>query len=106
GHGLVPRALGFSFDQEGRNKTEMQDLKRRSKGLLHFLPRRSYENYLLDPSAISAVLGVVLKEEHTNVTPDIVASWLGERGNEPRYSARAIYGSPYWVTCVNAPLLL
>jgi hypothetical protein len=43
---LLPPAIGSVFDDEGRSQSEKKDLLRRSKGLLQFLPRRMYENFL------------------------------------------------------------
>jgi hypothetical protein len=55
GNSLIPPAIGFIFDAEGRTQQEKDDLQRRAKGRLHFLRRRMYENYLLNPGAIAAV---------------------------------------------------
>src|SRR5262249_44633842 len=59
GQGLLPPAIGFIFDQEGRSETEQADLKRQSGGRVHFLPRRIYENYLLNAQAIAAVMSTL-----------------------------------------------
>lgn len=56
GAALLPPALAFSFDRERRTDKEIDDIKRRSRGTVHFISRRTYENYLLDAEAISAVL--------------------------------------------------
>jgi hypothetical protein len=55
GAGLLPPAVGFVFDPELRSPADRDALVRISKGRVHFLPRRMYENYLLNPSAIAAV---------------------------------------------------
>ena len=52
----MPPALAFSFDRDGRTEKEMADIRRRSGDRVHFLHRRMFENYLLDPEAIDAVL--------------------------------------------------
>lgn len=53
--GLIPPALAFFFDRECRSEQRMRELIHKSNKLLHFLPRRMYENYLLNPQAIAAV---------------------------------------------------
>lgn len=53
---LIPPALGFLFDSECRPEQTKRELITKSKGLLHFLPRRMYENYLLWPAAVAAVV--------------------------------------------------
>ena len=55
GKALLPPAVGFIFDNEEKLGQDITDLKKRSKGKLHFLNRRMYENYLLDPEAISSI---------------------------------------------------
>jgi AAA ATPase domain/AAA domain, putative AbiEii toxin, Type IV TA system len=104
GNALVPPALAFSLDREGRTEAEMEDMRRRSKGLLHFLPRRAYENYLIHPSAIAAVLNHHLPE--VQLTADAIKSELAKRAEAPKYSAKASYDDPLWTITVNAPLLL
>lgn len=64
GRGLLPPAVGFIFDREGRSKREIQDLKRESKDdrgrpQVYFLARRMYENYLLNPQAIAEVVSEI-----------------------------------------------
>ena len=52
---LIPPAIAFIFDSECFSQQKLDDIKRLSKGLAVFLPRRMYENYLLNPAAIAAV---------------------------------------------------
>jgi hypothetical protein len=52
---LLPPAVAFLFDQECRSPREQQELLQRSDGKLVVLPRRMYENYLLNAHAIAAV---------------------------------------------------
>lgn len=56
GVALVPPACGFLFDREGRSEESCTNLTQACGGKLEFLPRRMYENYLLDPDAIAFVL--------------------------------------------------
>jgi hypothetical protein len=56
GPALTPPTLAFSFDREARTEPKMADLSRRLKGKAFFLPRRGYENFLIHPAAIAAVL--------------------------------------------------
>lgn len=55
-HALVPPAIAYAFDRERRTQTEMDDLVRQSKGVVRFLPRRTFESYLVHAPAIEAVL--------------------------------------------------
>lgn len=62
GKGLLPPALGFVFDSEGRSDDQIEELRIAfaatgiEKQRVQFLSRRMYENYLLDSRAITAVL--------------------------------------------------
>jgi predicted ATPase len=76
GRGLLPPALGFVFDREGRSKTEQEDLVRRSNGKVHFTPRRMYENHLLSPQAIASRISRLDDFRDDSVTSEEVDEWL------------------------------
>ncbi len=56
GNNLYPPAVGFVFDRENRTKQDLADLQKRSSEAVNFMERCMYENYLLSPDAIAAVL--------------------------------------------------
>jgi hypothetical protein len=70
GRGLLPPAIGFIFDQEGRSERERDDLVRQSGGKIVFLPRRMYENYVLNPIAIAAIMSSLEGFRGTRVESD------------------------------------
>ena len=76
GGGLLPPAVAFIFDREGRTAAEQEDLLRRSQGIVYFIPRRMYENYLLNPAAIAAVTSDIRGFRDTPVTEHEVQDWL------------------------------
>ena len=76
GSGLIPPAIGFIFDREGRSKQDQDDLIRRSQGKVVFLPRRMYENYLLNSHAIASVVSQIEGFRDSPVTPEEVEHWL------------------------------
>jgi len=83
GRGLLPPAVGFIFDREGRSDAVRADLARRGNVL--FLARRMYENYLLKPAAIAAVAASI---EDFHVPPPTVAdveAWLDDHRWDGRY---------------------
>lgn len=53
---MVPPAIGFVFDSEGKPKAFQEDIQRKSQNMVEFLKRRMYENYLLHADAITAVI--------------------------------------------------
>jgi hypothetical protein len=83
GTSLVPPALGFLFDSECLPEHKKDELIRKSNGLLSFLPRRMYENYLLHPNAIAAVANSIENFRESPISCDEVSvalqSVLGDR---------------------------
>jgi hypothetical protein len=49
-------SVAFSFDTEKLTDPEKKEMQRTAGGLLHFLPRRHLECYLIDPAAIAAFI--------------------------------------------------
>jgi hypothetical protein len=74
-----------------------------------FLPRRSFENYLLHPEAIAVVLGVCAAFENDPLTKDLVEKCIQSHGGQPCYYR----GHPWdgdikngsWLKEVDAPKL-
>jgi ABC-type cobalamin/Fe3+-siderophores transport system ATPase subunit len=97
---LLPPALAFSFDREGRTDQQMGDLRKRSRDVVKFLPRRMYENYLIEPNAIASVIHEFSGE---TVEVDNVRQWLNEHGGDPRYGASGVNVlSVRWLEIVHA----
>src|ERR1043166_8553738 len=59
GPGILPPAIAFIFDREGRSEQGRADLKRQSEGAVKFTARRMYENYLLNPQAIAEIVSAI-----------------------------------------------
>ena len=85
GNALVPSAIAFIFDQESRSPKEREDLVKRSGGRLRFLPRRMYENYLLQPDALFAVMSELSTFQQEPVTEAAIRQWLIEHGGKKDY---------------------
>lgn len=81
--GLLPPSVGFVFDREQRDERQREDLDRESGGLVSFLPRRMYENYLLNPKAIAWLLSELLGSSGSrDVSIDDVEAWIDVHGND------------------------
>lgn len=93
GSALIPPALAFSLDKEGRSQKEIDDLVRRSGGAVKFLPRSTYENYLLDADALSALLS---EEAKNDISPERVLEWLNVHP-----SRKAFRDEDNWIANVN-----
>jgi hypothetical protein len=95
---LIPTALGFLFDRERLSEIEIQSANKESGGLVHFLPRTCFENYLLKPDAIANVLNEEFSEKE-KVTSAQVDDWLVRVGSEKEFfapSAVRPYGTAEW----------
>lgn len=87
GNALFPPALGFIFDREDRSDREQADLVKQSRDRLSFTPRRMYENYLLNPQVIAAILSQLLE---TSIATEEVEQWLDEHRWQTEFMGRSI----------------
>lgn len=53
---LMPPAVAFILDSECLRTAEKEDIRRAGQRLVHFLPKRMYENFILDASAITGTM--------------------------------------------------
>lgn len=108
GAALLPPSIAFSFDREGRTLREMEDLARRSAGRVRFLPRRMYENYLLAPEGITALLNNMGAFENAPCAVERVIQWLREHhGKFLSVNHRELaLGSDEWFRHVDGAKLL
>ncbi len=106
GRGLMPPAVGFIFDREGRSDRERTDLEQ--FGNVFFLQRRMYENYLLNPRAIAALASSIEGFRDTQLTEEEVTAWLQGQRKDPKYFAPFTVGrgDAAWMTNVNGAKLL
>src|ERR1700722_1992368 len=82
---LIPPALAFILDRECLSDQKLSDIKKLSKNRAVFLPRRMYENYLLNPAATAAVASQIEGFRETPVTPEEVSAALDAKRREQRY---------------------
>ena len=85
GSAIVPPAIGFLFDREGRSDTEREDLERRSRGCVKFLTRRCYENYLIIPQAIENVLNTLPTFKKEEIKGEQITDWIINNGGRVKY---------------------
>jgi hypothetical protein len=86
GKSLIPPALGFVFDSEGKPESFQEDIKRKSRNRVKFLERRMYENYLLNAAAITGVLNYTFNKyealQDKTITVTEVQEWLDKKKEE------------------------
>ncbi len=90
---LLPPALGFVFDREGRSKADCEDLEREGKAVgvpVHFLKRRLFENYLLEPRVIAQVLNTHDTNRETPIAVEDVQAWIEEHQWDVSYFERQV----------------
>jgi len=85
GKGLLPPAIGFIFDREGRLEADQKELIYKSGGRVSFTPRRMYENYLLNPQAIAAVASEIEGFRDSPVTAEEIQNWIADNGWNRKY---------------------
>ena len=107
GRGLLPPAVGFIFDKEGRSKQDREDLIRKSKsrGSIRFTARRMYENCLLHPGAIAAIINRDDESRGEPVTANEVQGWIDDHGAEFTKDDLDV-GSDDWLRDMHAANLL
>jgi predicted ATPase len=79
---LMPPTIGFVFDQDGRTAEQRKNILRRTGPNVKFLPRRMYENYLLIPDSISAVLSALDVERTDGHSREEVQAILDSETNK------------------------
>jgi predicted ATPase len=82
---LIPPAIAFILDPECSSQQKQDDIRKLSKNLAVFLPRRMYENYLLNPAAIAAVASKIEGFREPPVTADEVRAAIDSMRGERRY---------------------
>jgi hypothetical protein len=85
GRGLLPPAIGFILDREQRSDKEMRDLSRMSGERTYFTPRRMYENYLLRPAAVAAVISGIEDFRESPVLEAEITQWIDHHRWEQKY---------------------
>lgn len=80
----MPPRVRFLLDREKRSAQTLTDLRRESNGEMDFLSRRLFENYLLNPLAISNLLGTLGER----CEAEDITQWMVEHGSEKQYGAQ------------------
>jgi hypothetical protein len=105
---LLPTCIGMLFDRESLSDKELERLSTESQGLIHFLPRRQFENYLLHVPAIVSVLNAE-KSDRDEATLQQVNQWKTEHGGDERYFSPLpvrSFDTNGWRNTVNAAKLM
>ncbi|MGB3509819.1 MAG: AAA family ATPase [Microcoleaceae cyanobacterium] len=103
---LLPPAIGFILDDENRSEKDKQDISRRGKGKVEFLPRCTYENYLLHPQAIFEIL----KQEDSSLEIALIdiENYIDEAKSEKRFLPKKceLTNTQDWISKINGAKLI
>jgi len=106
-HALLPIPIAVSLDGDKQNMPNKSILERAFGEVLHFLPRRCYENYLVHPGAISNLLNATPTFKNAPTNETVIRDWIRQHGNDAKYGATSSETfSSAWFVEVNAPRLL
>jgi hypothetical protein len=107
---LLPPAIAFILDREGKTSEQMTEIDRKSKGLVRWLKRRMYENYLLHPLSIAQILNEDDSGNQDEITIQNVEAWFSNHANNEKYfdphALELTYPSSEWESTVHAANLL
>ena len=114
GRTLLPPAVAFVFDEECLTREQKDDLTRMDRDRVRFLPRRMYENYLLNAAAVAAVMNSIAGFRDPPISDAEVQQFFerkcGEReelGQRLRYFCRGTADVPAdWERWIDAAKLL
>ncbi|MEH1815747.1 MAG: AAA family ATPase [Nostoc sp.] len=87
GASLFPPAIGFIFDRESKTETKIQELEKRG---VTFLRLPMYENYLLDPEAISVTINEEAKWLETPISLTQAQEYLDKIKQEKSYLLQGV----------------
>ncbi|MER9554670.1 AAA family ATPase [Mesorhizobium sp. M0323] len=104
------KSVTFGFDFEELSDRDKDDLLRRSGGGIHLLPRRHFECYLLNPSAIADLLLAHVTDLSLDETRRQIEERLLELGGDKEFKAHKVFNGdltePLWLAKVDAAKLI
>ena len=105
---LLPSAIGFILDRECRSSVDIKEIQNLSRNLTIFLPRRMYENYLLNARAIAAVTnGAQGFRSGKGVTEAEVQTLIDKKRQEAAFYCKGAVAEPSeWIRHIDGAKLL
>lgn len=104
----LTKSVTFSFDSESLSPAEKEDMGKRSRGKVKFLPRRHLECFLIDPSAIASLVGE--KDSHPAPSPGDVENELCKIAVTGKFDGLKIWKGDLtdenWLSTVDAANLI
>jgi len=82
---LLPPAIAFVLDRECLTQRQLDDVARAGRELVHFLPRRMYENYLLSAGAVAGAANLIDGFRPEPIQDEEVQRLLERKLEDPQY---------------------
>jgi len=111
-HALTPPFVAVVLDKEESTEQENKELKKISKNKVEFIPRRMFENYLLDAQAIAEVYNSESNlDADKKVSAKKVEDWVAEKRENKEYLPAKLknkkgINDKEWIENVDAAKLL
>jgi energy-coupling factor transporter ATP-binding protein EcfA2 len=107
GGALLPPAVLFLFDRDGRSEIEQADAIRESGGQIRFLGRRMLESYLIHSGAIADLFNEVGHEYGLQTDTETVSAWIMQQGAEfvEAKGGPEVFSPPWLATVDGAKLI-
>lgn len=105
--GLMPKAVGYIFDSEADDDSNLDKIRNLSPDRIYFTERRMYENYLLNPSAITAVINQIEDLSGSNkVKVSEIRKWMNQERKRPTYFKPLSVETNKWKNTIHGKRLL
>lgn len=111
-HALTPPFVAVVIDKEETTEQELKELKKISHNKVEFIPRRMFENYLLDAQAIAEVYNSESNlDADKKVSAKKVEDWIAEKRENKEYLSAKLktkkgINDKEWIGNVDAAKLL
>lgn len=105
----LPVSVAISFDTELLTLKDIDEMRNDSKGLIHFLPRRHLECYVVNPTAIAKFINAKDEGSQILVSAKTVEDAMRNLANERRFKISGWNGdlsSDTWLAKVDAANLI
>lgn len=105
--GLMPKAIGYIFDREADDEPSLDKIRELSPGNIHFTKRRMYENYLLNPKAITEVINQIENLTGKNkVKASDITNWINQERTKQTYFKPLPVDKSKWKDTIHGKRLL
>jgi hypothetical protein len=91
---LLPPGIAFVVDRECLTDQQLDDIARAGRDLVRFLPRRMYENYILDGEAIAGVANDITGFRPQQVRAEEVQRLLDTKLEDRQYYCARLQAIP------------